>query len=69
MPNQTGPTSAAGKAASSLNSTIHNGCSERLLVEGERLEDYQNLVSSLVDHYKPNDPTEEALVADLAHGR
>src|SRR5579862_853096 len=69
MPNQTGPTTAAGKAASSTNATIHNGCSERLIVEGERLEDYQNLVASLVDHYKPNDPTEEALVNDLAHGR
>jgi len=69
MPNQTGPTTAAGQAVSSANATIHNGCSEKLIVEGERLEDFHALVASLVDHYQPADPHEQSLVEDLAHGR
>jgi len=69
MSNQSGPTTAAGKAASSLNATTHNGCSEKLVVEGERLEDFHSLVASLVDHYQPADPHEQSLVEDLAHGR
>jgi hypothetical protein len=66
MSNQTGPT---GKLASSANATIHNGCSERLIVEGERLEDFHALVASLIDHYQPANPHEQSLVEDLAHGR
>jgi hypothetical protein len=69
MPNQTGPTTTTGKLASSGNATIHNGCSERLIVEGERLEDFHALVASLVDHYQPTGAHELALVEDLAHGR
>jgi len=69
MPNQTGPTTAAGQAVSSANATIHNGCSEKLIVGGERLEDFYALVASLVDHYQPADTHEQALVEDLAHGR
>ena len=69
MSYQTGPSSAAGKAASSVNATTHNGCSEKLIVEGERLEDFHALVASLVDHYQPADPHEQSLVDDLAHGR
>ena len=69
MSYQTGPTSAAGKLASSLNATTHNGCSEQLIVEGERLEDLHALVATLVAHYLPADPHEQSLVEDLAHGR
>jgi hypothetical protein len=69
MSYQTGPTTAAGQAASSANATIHDGCSEKLIVEGERLEDFHKLVASLVDHYQPADPHEQSLVEDLAHGR
>ena len=69
MSNQTGPTSAAGQAVASANATVHNGCSEKLIVEGERLEDFHKLVASLVDHYQPADTHEQALVEDLAHGR
>jgi hypothetical protein len=69
MSYQTGPTSAAGKAVSSANATTHNGCSEKLIVEGERLEDFQELIASLVDHYQPTDSHEQSLVEDLAHGR
>jgi len=69
MPNQTGPTTAAGQAVASANATIHNGCSEKLIVEGERLEDFHSLVASLVDHYQPADSHEQSLVEDLAHGR
>jgi hypothetical protein len=54
---------------SSANATIHNGCSEKLIVEGERLEDFHSLVASLVDHYQPVDTHEQTLVEDLAHGR
>ena len=69
MSNQTGPITPAGKLASSANATIHNLCSERLIVEGERLEDFHALVASLVDHYQPADAHEEHLVEELAHGR
>jgi hypothetical protein len=69
MSSQTGPATAAGKAVSSLNATTHNGCSEKLIVEGERLEDFHALVASLVDHYQPADPHQQSLVEDLAHGR
>jgi hypothetical protein len=69
MPNQTGPTTPTGKLASSGNATIHNLCSERLIVEGERLEDFHALVASLVDHYQPADTHEHHLVEELAHGR
>jgi len=69
MPNQTGPTTPTGKLASCGNATIHNGCSERLIVEGERLEDFHALVASLVDHYQPTGAHEQSLVEDLAHGR
>jgi hypothetical protein len=69
MSNQTGPTTPAGKLASCGNATLHNGCSERLIVEGERLEDFHALLASLVDHYQPADAHEQSLVEDLAHGR
>jgi len=69
MPNQTGPTTTTGKLASSGNATIHNLCSERLIVEGERLEDFHALVANLVDHYQPADAHEQFLVEELAHGR
>jgi hypothetical protein len=69
MSNQTGPITTAGKLASSGNATIHNGCSERLIVEGERLEDFHALIASLVDHYQPANSHEQSLVEDLAHGR
>lgn len=69
MPNQTGPSTAAGQAVSSANATIHNGCSEKLIVEGERLADYHSLVANLVTHYQPADSHEQYLVEDLAHGR
>jgi hypothetical protein len=69
MSNQTGPVTPAGKLASSANATVHNGCSERLIVEGERLEDFHALVASLIDHYQPANPHEQSLVEDLAHGR
>jgi hypothetical protein len=69
MSYQTGPTTAAGQAVSSVNATTHNGCSQKLIVEGERLEDFHALVASLVDHYQPADPHEQSLVEDLAHGR
>jgi hypothetical protein len=69
MSSQTGPTTAAGQATSSVNATTHNGCSEKLIVEGERLEDFYSLVAGFVDHYQPADPHEQSLVEDLAHGR
>jgi hypothetical protein len=69
MSNQTGPTTAVGQAVASANATIRNGCSEKLVIEGERLEDFHALVASLVDHYQPATILEKSLVEDLAHGR
>jgi hypothetical protein len=56
-----------GKFMSDQTTTI--GCSEKLIIEGERLEDFHALVASLVAHYQPADPHEHSLVEDLAHSR
>jgi hypothetical protein len=64
------PSTSDGRTeANRTNATTHNGASQRLIVAGERLEDFETLLANLVQQYEPRTPEEHSLVEDLAHGR
>ena len=50
---QTGPVTIAGKQISSSNATTHGGTSEKLIVPGERREDFDALLHDLLAEYAP----------------
>jgi hypothetical protein len=66
---QTGPVTAAGKEISSRNATTHGGTSEKLIVPGERREDFDALLNDLVAEYSPETPDARNLVEDAALAR
>jgi hypothetical protein len=66
---QTGPTSPAGKSRSSDNATTHGGTSQKLIVAGERQEDFTNLLSGLLAEYSPETPSARLLIEDFAHAQ
>jgi len=66
---QTGPTSPAGKSHSSDNATTHGGTSQKLIVAGERQEDFANLFTGLLAEFNPETPSARALVEDFAHAQ
>ncbi|MGH9694853.1 MAG: hypothetical protein ACRD5Z_11960 [Bryobacteraceae bacterium] len=66
---QTGPVTAAGKDISSRNATTHGGTSEKLIVPGERQEDFDALLNELVAEYSPETPDARNLVEDAALAR
>jgi len=66
---QTGPTSPAGKSHSSDNATTHGGTSQKLIVAGERQEDFTALFSGLLAEYSPETPSARSLVEDFAHAQ
>jgi hypothetical protein len=66
---QTGPVTATGKEVSSRNATTHGGTSEKLIVAGERREDFDALLNDLVKEYSPETPEARNLVEDAALGR
>jgi hypothetical protein len=66
---QTGPTSPAGKSHSSDNATTHGGTSQKLIVAGERQEDFTNLFTGLLAEFNPETPSARALVEDFAHAQ
>jgi len=66
---QTGPVTAAGKAISSCNATTHGGTSEKLIVPGERQEDFDALLNDLLEEYSPETPGARNLVEDAALAR
>jgi hypothetical protein len=66
---QTGPVTAAGKEISSGNATTHGGTSEKLIVPGERREDFDALLNDLVAEYSPETPDARNLVEDAALAR
>src|SRR6476661_2373075 len=66
---QTGPVTAAGKEISSRNATTHGGTSEKLIVPGERQEDFDALLNNLVEEYSPETPDARNLVEDAALAR
>jgi hypothetical protein len=66
---QTGPVTAASKEISSQNATTHGGTSEKLIVPGERREDFDALLNDLVAEYSPETPDARNLVEDAALAR
>jgi hypothetical protein len=66
---QTGPVTAAGKETSSRNATTHGGTSEKLIVAGERCEDFDALLNDLLEEHSPETPDACHLVEDAALAR
>jgi len=66
---QTGPVTAAGKETSSSNATTHGGTSEKLIVPGERREDFDALLHDLLAEYVPATVQARNLVEDAALAR
>src|ERR1700733_13654394 len=68
MQSETPPT-IESKSSSSDNATTHGGTSQKLIVAGERQEDFANLFSSLLAEYSPETPSARLLVEDFAHAQ
>lgn len=66
---QTGPITPEGKSRSSDNATTHGGTSQKLIVAGERLEDFTNLFSGLLAEFNPETPSARSLIEDFAHAQ
>ena len=66
---QTGPVTDAGKEISSRNALTHGGTSEKLIVPGERQEDFDTLLNNLLEEYAPETPDARNLVEDAALAR
>ena len=58
----TGPKSAAGKAIVSQNARTHGLLSRNLIIEGESLEEFSELLRLLADEFQPIGLVEHALV-------
>ena len=61
-----GPKTADGKLTASANSRTHAAYAKSLVLPGEKLEDYQHLVDAHSQQWKPTNPIEENLVAQMA---
>jgi hypothetical protein len=66
---QTGPTTPEGKSRSSDNATTHGGTSQKLIVAGERQEDFTALFTGLLAEFAPETPSARLLVEDFAHAQ
>jgi hypothetical protein len=66
---QTGPATDTGKEISSRNATTHGGTSEKLIVPGERPEDFEALLRNMLDEYSPETPDARNLVEDAVLAR
>ncbi len=53
MPNQTGPTSTAGKLKSCMNRLKHSGCSESLFIKGDNPDDFFALLENAFEQHQP----------------
>ena len=63
---QTGPRTAEGKAASSLNAMSHGLTSTMVVLPGEDPAQFQHLRRSLLKEHQPSTPTEKLLVEEMA---
>src|SRR5271157_1750020 len=63
---QTGPRSAEGKAASSLNAMSHGLTSRMVILPGEDPAQFQFLRRGLLKEHQPSTPTETLLVEEMA---
>ena len=62
----TGPKTEAGKRASCLNAVTHAAYADTLILPHESLEDYERLVQSHFQMWKPQNPIEESFVSQMA---
>ena len=62
----TGPSSPAGKAASSRNSLVHGLCAEKYLLLDEDKDEYITLVTDLFQRFRPVGAGEERIVLRMA---
>jgi hypothetical protein len=63
---QTEPVTDAGKDISSRNALTHGGTSEKLIVPGERREDFDALLNNLLAEHSPETPDARNLVDPIA---
>ena len=66
---QTGPTLFAGRERCSQNAATHGGTSEKLIVAGERREDFEALLNDLLDEFSPATAHARGMVEDAAMAR
>ena len=66
---QTGPVTDTGKEISSRNALTHGGTSEKLIVPGERQEDFDALLKEMLEEHSPETPDARNLVEDAALAR
>jgi hypothetical protein len=66
---QTGPVTDTGKEISSRNALTHGGTSEKLIVPGERQEDFDALLKEMLEEHSPETPGARHLVEDAALAR
>src|SRR3954451_12430915 len=66
---QTGPVTVEGKQISSGNATTHGGTSEKLIIAGERQEDFDALLNALLEEYALATQQLRLLVEDAALAR
>ena len=65
----TGPKTPEGKAAVAQNRIVHCLTGARVLLPGEPVEPFENLLRALMDVHRPAGPTETFLVEQLAHNQ
>ncbi len=63
----TGPTSVAGKAASSMNGLKTGIHAKSLILPSEKLADLEQLIEEYYDHHQPASPEARLLLDDLIH--
>ena len=66
---QTGPRTTQGKAASSMNAMSHGLTSAKVIIPGESLAEFHDLLFSLLQEHQPATPTEAMLVNEMAQAR
>ncbi len=62
----TGPVSQAGKTRSSKNATKHGLLAKHLMIDGERRQDYNQLIDGLIESHQPANLSEQLLVEKMA---
>ena len=62
----TGPKTPDGKLRSAANSRSHGAYAQNLILPGEELVDYQTLLDTHFDTWKPTNPIEEIFVVEMA---
>jgi hypothetical protein len=68
MPGQTGPKTPEGKANSSQNARKHGMRSRKLLIGGERQEDFDRLAAGWREEYEPEGQAAESLIERVILG-